>query len=208
MSPEQTHPSAHATGPEPLRVAIGQFEQLISLGLWAVLTGDRDISVAGVDMAFDELLLLATEPRAPAVVVLDAARVEGRPMRRLHELAPHLGIVALVEPARRRSIPSLLRDGAAKCVPLEARPAEIQAAVHEAARHRPRAKRPSRAPDTRRRHVAAHLKYLTGREREVLELLSDGNTRATIALTLHIKESTVHAHVRSIYRKLGVSQPR
>ena len=67
---------------------------LISLGLWAVLPGPR-VSVAGVDMAFDELLLLATEPRAPAVVVLDAARVEGRPMSRLHGARPAPGIVAL-----------------------------------------------------------------------------------------------------------------
>ena len=46
---------------------------------------------------------------------------------------------------------------------------------------------------------------LTGREREVLEQLALGHNSRYIAGTLLISESTVRTHMRSIYRKLGVS---
>lgn len=45
---------------------------------------------------------------------------------------------------------------------------------------------------------------LTAREREVLDHLCRGASYETAATTLHVSLSTVQAHVRSIYRKLGV----
>lgn len=46
---------------------------------------------------------------------------------------------------------------------------------------------------------------LTPREREVLDLLVDGETNAGIARALFISESTAKAHVKHILRKLGAS---
>jgi ATP/maltotriose-dependent transcriptional regulator MalT len=48
------------------------------------------------------------------------------------------------------------------------------------------------------------LGILSRREREVLELISQGLLNKEIARTLFITESTVKAHVRSVCRKLGV----
>jgi DNA-binding CsgD family transcriptional regulator len=45
---------------------------------------------------------------------------------------------------------------------------------------------------------------LTGRELAVLRLLADGRTASAIAAQLLISERTVHRHLQSIYRKLGV----
>jgi DNA-binding NarL/FixJ family response regulator len=46
---------------------------------------------------------------------------------------------------------------------------------------------------------------LTPREVEVLRLLSQGFSNAQIAEQLIISPRTIHAHVRSIYSKLGVT---
>jgi ATP/maltotriose-dependent transcriptional regulator MalT len=46
---------------------------------------------------------------------------------------------------------------------------------------------------------------LTGREREILGLTAEGLSNAQIAERLVVSVRTVHAHLRSIYRKLGVS---
>ncbi|MGB3680954.1 MAG: response regulator transcription factor [Rubrobacteraceae bacterium] len=46
---------------------------------------------------------------------------------------------------------------------------------------------------------------LTNREREVLELLSQGRSNKLIARGLHISEHTVKFHISSLYAKLGVS---
>ncbi|MBB3082361.1 LuxR C-terminal-related transcriptional regulator [Geodermatophilus sabuli] len=46
---------------------------------------------------------------------------------------------------------------------------------------------------------------LTIREREVLELMAAGDTNVRIASSLFITEATVKAHVKHIFRKLGVA---
>jgi DNA-binding NarL/FixJ family response regulator len=45
---------------------------------------------------------------------------------------------------------------------------------------------------------------LTGRELEVIALVAQGRTDAEVAETLVVSLRTVHSHLRTIYRKLGV----
>jgi predicted ATPase/DNA-binding CsgD family transcriptional regulator len=49
------------------------------------------------------------------------------------------------------------------------------------------------------------LEELTSRELEVLRLVAGGGTDAEIAEALVVSVRTVHSHLRSVYRKLGVS---
>jgi DNA-binding NarL/FixJ family response regulator len=49
------------------------------------------------------------------------------------------------------------------------------------------------------------LSGLSVRQREILELLSEGLTNAQIAKRLFLTESTVKQHLRSAYKALGVS---
>jgi DNA-binding NarL/FixJ family response regulator len=45
---------------------------------------------------------------------------------------------------------------------------------------------------------------LTTRETEILRLVADGSADSAIANTLHLSESTVKTHLRSVYSKLDV----
>jgi len=56
-----------------------------------------------------------------------------------------------------------------------------------------------------RRRYARTSEKLTRREREVLELVSQGLSNRQIAKTLWIAESTVKVHIRHIFEKLGVA---
>jgi DNA-binding NarL/FixJ family response regulator len=56
------------------------------------------------------------------------------------------------------------------------------------------------------RRIRDPLDELTPRERQVLELMAQGRSNAGIAHELWISEGTVHKHVRSILRKLPLSE--
>jgi DNA-binding NarL/FixJ family response regulator len=49
------------------------------------------------------------------------------------------------------------------------------------------------------------LGRLTSREREILQLVSEGHTNAELAHMLWVTEQTVKFHLSNIYRKLNVS---
>jgi two-component system nitrate/nitrite response regulator NarL len=47
---------------------------------------------------------------------------------------------------------------------------------------------------------------LSGREREVLELIAEGQSAPEIAKQLHLSPATVKGHLQGLYEKLGVSE--
>ncbi|MEO0248368.1 MAG: helix-turn-helix transcriptional regulator, partial [candidate division WOR-3 bacterium] len=53
--------------------------------------------------------------------------------------------------------------------------------------------------------VAAKWERLTPRERDVLQLLAEGQDNKTIATSLGITIHTVEKHLKGVYRKLGVT---
>jgi two-component system nitrate/nitrite response regulator NarL len=118
-----------------------------------------------------------------------------------------MGIVALLASDDRHAAPSLISDGAAECLLIDARPSEIVQTVWRAARFSPSEEhqQPTLISSINDDNTAVALKSLTKRQAEVLALLIRGNTRATIALTLGIKESTVHVHIKAIYKNLGLN---
>jgi DNA-binding NarL/FixJ family response regulator len=52
------------------------------------------------------------------------------------------------------------------------------------------------------------LTFLTAREREVAELVSQGMTNQQAASRLYLSEKTVEFHLRNVYSKLGISSRR
>jgi serine/threonine-protein kinase len=57
-----------------------------------------------------------------------------------------------------------------------------------------------------RRREPDPLAELTDREREVLALIAEGRSNASIAATLVVTDKTVEAHIRSIFGKLGLDE--
>lgn len=62
-----------------------------------------------------------------------------------------------------------------------------------------------RADSEGRRAAMARLADLTRREREIAELIGNGESNKQIARQLTITESTVKAHLTEIFRKLGIA---
>ncbi len=85
-------------------------------------------------------------------------------------------------------------------------PEQVLASLQDTARSGPPATRTSTrtAADHQRLPSSSPPGNLTAREMEVLRLVAQGLTDAQIAEALVISPRTVNAHLRSIYRKLGI----
>jgi len=68
-----------------------------------------------------------------------------------------------------------------------------------------RARRLRQTLGTPLRRAAAYGEALTERESAVLNLLAEGRSQREIATSLFISHNTVKTHLKSVYRKLGVT---
>jgi DNA-binding NarL/FixJ family response regulator len=114
--------------------------------------------------------------------------------------AAGLAIVALVEGAARAM--EALSAGALSALPRGVEPPRLQAALAAAAEGLVSVDQ-SFAALLRRPPPAPGGEALTGREREVLSLLSEGLTNKAIAARLGVSEHTAKFHVNAILAKLG-----
>jgi len=154
---------------------------------------------AWADRAEAEVLLAREEPVVAAELALGAAEAAG-------ELKARIDRAAARELAGRALLAAEDREGAV---------AQFALAAEEfdecnAPRHRDRVEkelgRLGQRPSRRSRAGAegTGLDSLSGREREVAQLLVERMTNAEIAAELFLSEKTVESHLRNIFRKLEV----
>jgi DNA-binding NarL/FixJ family response regulator len=117
---------------------------------------------------------------------------------------PAVRVVALTSFSDRQRVTDVLAAGAVGYLLKDCTPEELFSAVRAAAAgHTPLDARvagallPSRVPPAAQR--------LSDRERDVLRLVAEGMANKQIARVLGISESTVKAHLGSIFRHLGVT---
>lgn len=144
---------------------------------------------------------------SPDVVVMDVRLPDGSGLdatRKIRDRRPDVGIVVLTMYAGDQQMFDALESGASAFVAKSA-PAEE---VVNAARHAAAAPANFSAADlagAMRRRLDPQGPRLTDREREILQLLSDGLAIPAIAKQLYISDSTAKTHVSRVYEKLGAA---
>jgi DNA-binding NarL/FixJ family response regulator len=197
-----------------VRVLLVDDDHLMRAGLKAVLSSDPAIKVIG-EASDGRLAVQRASVLAPDVVLMDV-RMPGMDgiaaTRELLGTAPATRVVILTTFEQDDYVFAALRAGASGFLLKRCRPEELLAAVHTVAAGdallspsvtRVVIDRMARepAPDLIARE---RLGELTGREREVLELLACGRSNGEIAAALVIEESTVKTHVKRVLAKLGL----
>jgi DNA-binding NarL/FixJ family response regulator len=184
-----------------IRVALGGFDPVFSVGLVCVLGEDQGLEVLQQEPgeAFEELF----DRRAPDIAVLDGA--DRDTLDRLREAYPAARLLVLAAGLTGANAVRHLGLGTG-CLSPAARPQEIRDAIRRAvATERPfvwldgqrlEPRCPSDAPP------------LTGREQEVLERLLNGLLNKEIAREMDISVRTVEVHMAQIRRKFGVASKR
>jgi DNA-binding NarL/FixJ family response regulator len=195
-----------------IRILLVDDHQMMREGLRALLAREPGIEIVG-EASDGRTALDLVRRVAPDVVVMDVGMPElngieaTRQIRAAHE---RVKVVALSTHADKRYVQRMLESGASGYVLKIAAHEELLRAVTAASRGQTylspeiagavveRSTNPNGSTD-----VSAYS-TLGAREREVLQLVTEGKTSAETARQMHISIKTVETHRRNIVQKLGL----
>jgi len=176
-------------------------QPLVRLGVCKVLSADFEVQeAAGREEALDLVRHVADFD----VAVLDmawrrngsGASISGtETIREMHRAAPMLGVVAHGDRPERHLANAALGAGATAYVARTAGPEELRRAVQAAAAQEPFVD--DEVPPKGSRGV------ITVRQREILQLLADGESATVAARKLGLSEETVKTHMKNTLGRLG-----
>ncbi|MEU0619842.1 response regulator transcription factor [Streptomyces rubiginosohelvolus] len=195
-----------------LRIVLAEDSVLLREGLVGIMERFGHQVLAGVGTA-DELTEAVAE-HDPDIVVTDVRMPPGfsdeglRAALRLREKNPRLPILVLSQYVQRAYAEELLdsSDGTHVGYLLKERVGNVEEFVE--ALQRVAAGATVVDPEVVRqllRHRRDPLAKLTPREQEVLALMAEGQSNASVAASLHVSEGTVSKHFGSILTKLDLS---
>ena len=197
-----------------VRIVIVDDHKIVCDGLKSLLEAQPEIDIVAQAADGREGVKLALRLK-PDIVIMDVAMPDLNGLdavRQILEAEPDIRIIALSMHADRRYVTGMLSAGASgyilkhcafeelvRAIPIVlSRQVYLSPAIagivgDELASRGPRA-RPS----------ASTVQALTSREREVLQLISEGHNAREIALRLNLSVKTVETHRRQLMGKLGV----
>jgi len=147
--------------------------------------------------------LAAYDPARPGCLLLDV-RLKGSDgldlQDELRRLNASLPIIVMTAYGNVRTSVRAFKGGAIDFLQKPVAPEELLKRIREAIQ----IDRERREDDAERVRVGAHLKRLTRREHEVMDLLMRGMTSKEIAFQLALSVRTVEGHRRQVLRKMRV----
>lgn len=179
---------------------------LIRQGLRRAFERESDFTVVGEASTVVDCLLLAAE-LTPDVAVVDINLLDGNGLDAVVELRatqPAMGIVVLTMYDDDDHLFRAMEAGASAFVPKSVSTDLVLAAARHAASS-PLSFSATDLAEAVRRRLSPIGPRLSGREAELLALLSEGLSIAAVAQRMFISESTVKTHVSKLYEKLGAT---
>jgi DNA-binding NarL/FixJ family response regulator len=201
---------ASATGPTlfimashtPVSVVLSSFEDIMSLGLRALIDEDPSVQLLASGVTPDELNA-SLETHRPRVAIVNYGSLSGpTQLRELSRNFPDTRLVVLANRPTPGECRQMLAFGATACLAKSTEARDVLHAIHLASRGL------TILPPATLDGPPLGQEILTPREADVLELLQGGRSNAEIAQALQVSIETVRTHVRRIYRKLGVGNRR
>ena len=179
--------------------------ELIRQGLRRAFERSPDFEVVGEASTAAEAVPLVGQSK-PNVVVVDIRLPDGNGLdlvRKMRAQDDSLGIVVLTMYGEDDHLFAALDAGASAFVAKDSPASDVVSAAGHAAAS-PRSFSAADLADAMRRRANPTGPQLSGREREVLGLLAEGHSVASISRRLYISESTTKTHISKLYDKLEV----
>lgn len=193
----------------PVKVAIIEDEKRMLEYLKILLDGTGAIKVTSAFQSGEDALeAIANNP--PDVIMVDLALpgISGaRLIERIKVLLPEVDVLVFTQYDDDGHLFPALKAGAVGYLLKDASPAEIVKAIEDVYKgHAPMTGRIARRvleefTTTSKQKAGSHT-FVTPREKEILEMLSNGFTQKEIAVKLHIEYESVRSHLKHVYKKL------
>jgi DNA-binding NarL/FixJ family response regulator len=194
---------------ERIRILLADDHSIVSAGLRKMLESHYEI-VGCVENGI-ELVRVAKELR-PNVVILDIAMplLNGLDAARLlKKLLPQVKLIFLTMNSDSDIAAEALRVGASAYLLKTSKAPELLQAVHDVLRGvsyvTPQIRDAMEQTFIRDPRAQHRPKQLTGRQREVLQMLAEGRPMKEIAYLLHISHRTVRFHKSGIMEELSIT---
>ena len=191
---------------KPIRVLLVDDHPVVRAGIEGILTSQTDIEVVGEASDGIEAIRL-NQTLQPDVILMDLQMPEMdgvTAIKAIHEQANPPHILVLTTYDTDADIVQAIQAGATGYLLKDTPREDFFAAVRQVARGES-VLTPVVATRLMARMRAPAEEQLSGREFEVLTLVSQGHSNKDIAKQLHISTATVKTHLIHIYGKLGVS---
>jgi DNA-binding NarL/FixJ family response regulator len=192
-----------------IRVLLADDHVMMRDGLKALLTASLDISVVA-EVGNGRDAVRRAEELKPDVAIMDISMPELNGMeatRLLRDKCPGTRVVILSMHSSSEHVFRALEAGAMGYVLKESAGAEVNAAVRAVHGGRRYLSRAIAAREPAVRSGAARsspLDSLSGRERQVLQLVVEGHSSAEIARRVHLSPKSVDTYRSRLMKKLGV----
>lgn len=192
-----------------MRVIVADDRALVRAGIRSLLQGMPGVTVVAEANDGREAIRLAHEHQPD--LVLMAVAMPGmnglEATKRIREELPRVKVVILSMHANEESVREAFRSGASGYVLNDASPSELEHALSVVS-HGETYLNPSLSGALsgveKRPRVDSPLERLTPRQREVLQLIAEGQTNRTIAATLGISIKTVETHRTHLMEALDI----
>jgi DNA-binding NarL/FixJ family response regulator len=190
-----------------IRVLLADDHRLVRAGLAVLLSTATDIEVVA-EAADGRQAVEASAELNPDVILMDLSMpvLDGiEATRQIVEQQPSVRVIALTSFADQAKVADMLASGAVGYLLKDCDPNDLLSAVRSAgAGGAPLDPRVAIALLPSRQPISA-ANQLSGREREVLVLASQGLANKQIGRMLGIAERTVKVHLGNVFRRIGVN---
>jgi len=196
----------------PIRTLLADDHRLVRAGIRALIAEIEGITIVAEAENGRDAVALAKEHR-PDLVVMDITMPELNGIdaaMKIHEEVPHARVVILSMHTTEDFVRRALRAGAAGYIIKDSAPLELRLAIEAALRGEvyvsPRVSRhlvsalSGKPVDA----TEAPVGDLTPRQREILQLIAEGNSTKEIAFALSLSVKTIETHRSALMERLGI----